>query len=66
MSSLGQARVFGICTGYSKLVGFESAGGGFEWFGGSPGHEALSAYGVLQFEDMAKVRDVVVLPVCCS
>jgi len=27
----------------------------FEWFGSSPGHEALTAYGALQFEDMAKV-----------
>lgn len=44
--------------GYDRLVGFESDGGGFEWFGGSPGHEALTAYGALQFQEMAQVMDV--------
>ena len=42
-----------LAKGYKKLVSYESAGGGFEWFGGSPGHEALTAYGVLQFASMA-------------
>ncbi len=39
--------------GYKRLVGFECKEGGYEWFGGDPGHEALTAYGVLQFTDMA-------------
>lgn len=47
-----------IDSGYKKLVGFECKDGGFEWFGGSPGHEALTAYGVLEFMDMAQVYDV--------
>jgi len=47
-------------TGYKRLVGFEAKTGGFEWFGQSPGHEALTAYGLLQFIDMAKVMPSIV------
>src|SRR6185295_10778133 len=31
---------------------------GYEWFGADPGHEALTAYGLMQFTDMAQVRTV--------
>jgi hypothetical protein len=41
--------------GYARLVSFECKRGGFEWFGHDPGHEALTAYGLLQFHDMGKV-----------
>ena len=44
--------------GYQKLVGFECSDKGYEWFGENPGHEALTAYGLMHFTDMAKVRDV--------
>jgi hypothetical protein len=51
--------------GYQKLTSFEcldnrtSSRRGYEWFGGTaPPHEALTAYGLLQFRDMAKVFDV--------
>ncbi len=44
--------------GYSRLTGFESPSGGYEWFGGDPGHDALTAYGLLEFTDMARVRHV--------
>eukprot|EP01065_Artemidia_motanka_P003667 TRINITY_DN11747_c0_g1_i1.p1 TRINITY_DN11747_c0_g1~~TRINITY_DN11747_c0_g1_i1.p1 ORF type:complete len:702 (+),score=92.48 TRINITY_DN11747_c0_g1_i1:1762-3867(+) len=47
-----------LAKGYHQLVQFESSGperGGFEWFGGSPAHEALTAYGLLQFTDMEEV-----------
>jgi hypothetical protein len=44
--------------GYAKLVGYECKQQGYEWFGADPGHEALTAYGLLQFHDMAKVHDV--------
>jgi uncharacterized protein YfaS (alpha-2-macroglobulin family) len=44
--------------GYKRLVGFECKERGYEWFGGDPGHEALTAYGLLEFTDMAQVRDV--------
>src|SRR5690606_20674168 len=36
----------------------EVRGGGFEWFGNPPANTALTAYGLMQFEDMARVRDV--------
>ena len=47
-----------LTTGYQRLLGFECKGGGFEWFGQDPGHDALTAYGLLEFTDMAKVREV--------
>ena len=43
---------------YKKLTGFESRTKGYEWFGADPGHEALTAYGLMQFADMAQVRSV--------
>jgi uncharacterized protein YfaS (alpha-2-macroglobulin family) len=43
---------------YKKLIGFESRSRGYEWFGADPGHEALTAYGLLQFTDMSHVRAV--------
>ena len=43
---------------YKKLIGFESRSKGYEWFGADPGHEALTAYGLLQFTDMSRVRAV--------
>jgi hypothetical protein len=47
-----------IHLGYQRLVGFEVPGGGFEWFGKPPAHRTLTAYGLMEFEDMAKVHDV--------
>lgn len=44
-----------LTDGYQRLTGFESQGGGYEWFGGAPGHEALTAYGILEFNDMKTV-----------
>jgi hypothetical protein len=51
--------------GYNRLLAFEcmapGKGGreGYEWFGGTvPPHEALTAYGLIQFSDMAGVFDV--------
>ncbi len=41
--------------GYNRLVGHETKKKGYEWFGASPPHEALTAYGILQFEDMKRV-----------
>jgi hypothetical protein len=40
--------------GYDKLVSYESPEKGYEWFGGDPGHEALTAYGLLEFRDMSE------------
>ncbi len=41
-----------IEAGYKRLAGFETAMNGFEWFGNTPPHEALTAYGLLEFTDM--------------
>ncbi|MDF1562889.1 MAG: MG2 domain-containing protein [Deltaproteobacteria bacterium] len=41
--------------GYRKIVGYETPQKGYEWFGGAPGHEALTAYGLLEFADMKRV-----------
>ncbi len=41
-----------IEAGYKKLISFETSERGFEWFGHAPAHEALTAYGLLEFTDM--------------
>ncbi|MFN0014084.1 MAG: carboxypeptidase regulatory-like domain-containing protein, partial [Saprospiraceae bacterium] len=41
--------------GYKKLAAYECKDGGFDWWGRSPAHEGLTAYGILQFGDMARV-----------
>ena len=45
-------------SGYKRLTGYEVKGGGFDWYGKPPGHEALTAYGLLQFTDMKRVFPV--------
>ena len=51
-------------NGYAKLTAFECMNAqnkkqGYEWFGGTaPAHEALTAYGLLQFRDMSRVMNV--------
>lgn len=52
-----QAQQF-IHLGYQRLISFEVPGGGFEWFGHPPAHPLLTAYGLMEFEDMAVVHDV--------
>jgi hypothetical protein len=47
-----------INVGYQRLVTFECKSGGFSWFGNEPAHQILTAYGLLEFSDMAKVHDV--------
>ncbi|WP_028979764.1 MG2 domain-containing protein [Sporocytophaga myxococcoides] len=41
--------------GYAKLISYETPEKGYEWFGGTPAHEALTAYGLMQFNDMKQV-----------
>lgn len=38
--------------GYKKLTAFETKENGYEWFGAAPAHEALTAYGLMEFVDM--------------
>jgi hypothetical protein len=52
-----KARKF-INAGYQRLLTFEVPGGGFDWFGHAPAHVGLTAYGILEFTDMAHVHPV--------
>ncbi|GAQ82063.1 alpha-2-macroglobulin [Klebsormidium nitens] len=46
-------------SGLERLRGFEVEGsGGYDWFGKAPAHEALTAYGLQLFTDMAQVYPV--------
>jgi uncharacterized protein YfaS (alpha-2-macroglobulin family) len=47
-----------IATGYQRLLTFEVPGGGFSWFGQAPANKILTAYGLMEFHDMAQVYDV--------
>jgi uncharacterized protein YfaS (alpha-2-macroglobulin family) len=47
-----------ITTGYQRLLTFEVPGGGFSWFGNAPANKILTAYGLMEFHDMARVYDV--------
>ena len=47
-----------LATGYDRLRGFESKSHGYEWFGADPGHDALTAYGLMEFTDMSRVQNV--------
>lgn len=40
--------------GYKRLTSFEASEKGYEWFGANPGHEGLTAYGIMEFMDMKK------------
>jgi len=40
--------------GYKRLTTFETSSKGYEWFGASPAHEGLTAYGIMEFTDMKK------------
>jgi uncharacterized protein YfaS (alpha-2-macroglobulin family) len=47
-----------INLGYQRLLTFEIDGGGFEVFGNPPATRVLSAYGLMEFNDMSDVYDV--------
>jgi len=47
-----------IANGYQRLLTFEVPSGGFSWFGNAPANKILTAYGLMEFSDMAKVYDV--------
>ena len=44
-----------LSVGYQKLLTFERPGGGFDWWGNGEPLVWLSAYGLQEFNDMAKV-----------
>lgn len=41
--------------GYKRLTSYETKEKGYEWFGSTPPHEALTAYGLMEFKDMEPV-----------
>lgn len=59
--AVSKAKAY-LDKGYARLTSFEVPQNqkreGYEWFGHAPAHEALTAYGLLQFRDMARVADV--------
>jgi len=52
-----QAETY-IATGYQRLLTFEVDGGGFSLFGHPPADPFLTAYGLMEFTDMAAVYPV--------
>jgi hypothetical protein len=52
-----QAETY-IATGYQRLLTFEVDGGGFSLFGQAPADPFLTAYGLMEFTDMAAVYPV--------
>ncbi len=51
-----------IKKGYKKLAAYETSKNGFEWYGHTPPHEVLSAYGLMEFMEMKEVYDKVSEP----
>ena len=47
-----------VGTGYQRLLTFEVQGGGFSLFGQPPADPFLTAYGLMEFDDMAQVYPV--------
>ncbi len=47
-----------ISIGWQRLVSFEVQGGGFSWFGDAPANKILTAYGLMEFVNMAKVHEI--------
>jgi hypothetical protein len=47
-----------ISLGYQRLLTFEVQGGGFSWFGDAPANKILTAYGLMEFNDMSQVYDI--------
>ena len=47
-----------VGTGYQRLLTFEVDGGGFSLFGNPPAEVFLTAYGLMEFTDMAEVYPV--------
>jgi uncharacterized protein YfaS (alpha-2-macroglobulin family) len=49
-----------VAKGYERLLGFEvkSEPGGFDWWGKPPANLFLSAYGLMEFLDIAKVHPI--------
>ncbi|HAS39405.1 MAG TPA: hypothetical protein DCS93_02960 [Microscillaceae bacterium] len=44
-----------IQKGYQQLAAYETSDKGFEWYGDTPPHEGLTAFGLMEFLEMKKV-----------
>ncbi|MFH1613405.1 MAG: MG2 domain-containing protein [bacterium] len=47
-----------INLGYQRLLSFEVSGNGFSWFGNAPANQILTAYGLMEFNDMKNVHNI--------
>ena len=47
-----------INLGYQRLLSFEVKGGGFSWFGKTPANKLLTAFALMEFNDMIKVYEI--------
>ncbi len=47
-----------VSKGYQRLISYEVTGGGFSWFGDAPANQVLTAFGLMEFVDMARVYPV--------
>jgi uncharacterized protein YfaS (alpha-2-macroglobulin family) len=47
-----------LAAGWQRLLSFEVPGGGFSWFGQAPANQVLTAYGIEEFSDMARVMTI--------
>jgi len=52
-----KARAF-LKAGWKRLMSYEVQGGGFSWFGNAPANQVLTAYGLMEFEQIARVMKV--------
>lgn len=52
---LTQKAMGHLASGYKQLARYETSAGGFEWYGHTPPHEALTAMGLMQFYEMRKL-----------
>lgn len=44
-----------LASGVSRLLGYEVEGGGYSWFGSKPANEPLTAYGLLEFQELLRL-----------
>ena len=57
-SSVEKKAMGYIASGYQRLLSYEVSGGGFSLWGKVPASIILTAFGLMEFSDMAKVRYV--------
>ena len=56
IEELIQSIIKNLKEGIRLLLTYETSTGGFEWFGNSPGHATLTAYGLWQFYEISRLN----------